>query len=307
MSDDRDTQRRRGVAYGLIASLLWGTVFVSVRYLVDRLQVDPFLAAAYRFSGGAAALVAWVAITGQGRRLTQAARNWPRFLALGVTGIAGLGVCVMLSAQYTDSIKSSMIVNANAVFIALFAGLAGERVGLRRGLAVAIGLVGCAFVVGGGQGLRGLLDFSAYDRQDVIGGLYAVGAAVGFALYTVIGKGAARDHGGLIATTASMVLGAALLWAFVPLLGEWAPLDWRAIAVLAYVAVAPTAVGFALWYKGAQMVDASLLGPLQYVAPVVSTALGWGLLGEEIGAAFLIGTALVLAALHLATKGSDER
>jgi drug/metabolite transporter (DMT)-like permease len=71
------------------------------------------------------------------------------------------------------------------------------------------------------------------------------------------------------------------------------------------VALLPTAAAFALWYKAAQMADASQLGPLQYVAPVVSTLLGWALLGEQIGLAFVVGTALVLVALRLAT--AEER
>jgi len=129
---------------------------------------------------------------------------------------------------------------------------------------------------------------------------------VGFALYTVGGKTASRQHGGLVATAASMVVGAALLWIAVPLLGHLAPLDWRAAAALVYLCLLPTAVAFALWYKGSELIDASLLGPLQYVAPVVSTVLGCVLLHEQIGAAFIAGTALVLVGLHWATKGNDE-
>ncbi len=299
MSNPQLPDERRGLLCGLLASILWGTVFVAARFLIDRRGLEPFYAAALRFSGGAAALSLYLAATRRGAALRKGLRDWPRFLPLGATGIFGLGALVMLSARYTDSIISSLIVNANAIFIAALAPLVGERVGFARAAGVVLGLVGCALVVVGDFDLTGAF---RGRTADLWGGLLAGGAALSFAVYTVLGKSASRKYGGIEATAAGMVWGSVLLWAAALLWGRPSGLDVPEALTLAYLAVLPTAAGFALWYLGAALADAGALGPMQYVAPIVSTVLGWWLLGEKVGVAFFVGAALVAVGLHLATR-----
>jgi drug/metabolite transporter (DMT)-like permease len=69
-----------------------------------------------------------------------------------------------------------------------------------------------------------------------------------------------------------------------------------------YLGIIPTAVAMLIWYRALQLVDASVLGPTQYVAPVGSSLLGWWLLGEGIGLAFLGGAVGILVGVYLATK-----
>src|SRR6056297_3059367 len=137
------TDRTKGLLLGLAASALWSSVFVAARYATAARGVDPILTAALRFSIGAAAAVIFLAVSGRWGRLMDATEDLLPLTGLGAVGIFGMGVFVFISASLTSSINGALILNANAIFIADFALLLGERVPPVRFIGLIIGLVGC--------------------------------------------------------------------------------------------------------------------------------------------------------------------
>ena len=125
-----------GLALGSLASVLWGSVNVCARYLVDSRGLDPMFVASVRFCSGALVALGFMILTGRGGQLRAATRELPLLLLLGAIGIFAMGSMVFLSARYTASVNSAVILNANPLFIALLAPLAGERVPWLRRLGV---------------------------------------------------------------------------------------------------------------------------------------------------------------------------
>ncbi len=290
------SSRLTGLGLGLLASVMWGTVFVAGRYLVDTRGLDPMYVAALRFNIGAVAALLFMLAMGKGPDLRNALRELPLLILLGAIGIFGMGSCVFLSLRYTASVNSSIITNANPVFIALFAPLIGERVPPVRVLGLVLGLAGCAVI-----SLQSLGEVRAGDN-DLLGGLIAVGAAVCWAAYTVLGKGVSQRRDGLACATICLAAGGLLYLPIVLFRGAAAPLDGTQLAVAILLGVGPSAVAMLAWYKALQYVDASVLGPTQYIATLVGTLLGWWLLSEHIGGAFVVGGAAIVAGLWLATR-----
>jgi probable blue pigment (indigoidine) exporter len=281
----------------LLACLSWGTVFTCGRYLTGPRGVDPLLVAAARFTVAGLALLVYVVATRRGAQLLASIEDAPRLFLLGLLGVVGLGIAVFTSTQYTYSINGVLLMNSNGIFIAVLAFLAGERVPRARYLGLAVGLAGCLLVAmswGGGLALGG--------RNDLLGCGLALGGAVSWALYTVLGKAPAQRWGGLVATTGAMCLGAAVMCLIVVLRGTelvMSPLD---LLIVAYVGVVPTAFGFACWYVALEHVPANLIGPLQYIAPVLGIVLGWLLLGEPVRIGFVLGAGLVFGGVWLAIR-----
>jgi len=139
-------------------------------------------------------------------------------------------------------------------------------------------------------------------RNDLLGCALALAGAVSWALYTVLGKGPAQRWGGLIATTGAMCLGSVVMCLTVVARGTALVMSPVDLLVILYVAIVPTAVGFACWYAALEYVPANLIGPLQYIAPLLGIVLGWALLAEPIRASFLTGAALVFLGVWLATR-----
>jgi drug/metabolite transporter (DMT)-like permease len=291
------TDRAKGLALGLAASALWSTVFVAARYATAARDVDPILTAALRFSIGAAAAVIYLAVAGRWGRLMSAARDLAPLTVLAGVGIFGMGVLVFFSAALTTSINGALILNANAIFIAIFALFLGERVPPIRFIGLIIGLAGCAVIVVGRTPPQELPVIN-----NVLGSLAAVGGAICWAAYTVWGKRYVRRHGGPETATITLIAGAVMLIIYAlarqPDLALGAP-EWLAIA---WLGIFPTTIAMLMWYAALGLVDASVLGPTQYIAPPLATVLGWALLGEPLTWTFVGGAVAVIIAVWMATR-----
>ncbi len=291
------SDRAKGLLLGLAASALWSSVFVAARYATAGRGVDPLLTAALRFSIGAAAGVLFLALVGRWNRLMEATRDLLPLTGLGAVGIFGMGVFVFISASLTSSINGALILNANAIFIAVFAIFLGERVPTVRFIGLLIGLAGCAIIVIGRTPPQQLPVTS-----NARGSLAALGGAICWAAYTVWGKRYVRRHGGPETATITLITGALMLiivaLARKPDLVLEAP-EWLAIA---WLGIFPTTVAMLMWYAALGLVDASVLGPTQYIAPPLATVLGWALLGEPLTWTFVAGAVAVVIAVWLATR-----
>jgi len=272
-------------------------VFTCARYLTGTERLDPYLVAAARFAFAALALLAYVLATRRGAKLLESLQDWRRFLLLGLLGVVGLGIFVFTSSRYTYSVNSVLLMNSNGIFIAVLAFMVRERVPAIRYLGLGVGLAGCAVVVtsqGTGFWLGG--------RNDLLGGALALAGALSWALYTVLGKAPSQRWGGLIATTAAMCLGALVMCLIVLCRGTALAMTGLDLALVIYVALIPTAFGFVCWYAAMEYVPANLIGPLQYVAPVLGISLGWLLLKEPIRLSFGLGAGLVFLGMWVATR-----
>jgi drug/metabolite transporter (DMT)-like permease len=294
------SDRGKGMLLAFLASISWGTTTVCARYLTDTRGLDPFVLAACRFAFASVLLVGYVAATRRGPALVASMDDAPRFALLGLLGVVGLGVPVFLSAKFTYSVNANLITNANGILIAALAFLVGERVPPLRVAGLVVGLAGCGLVVAGNHGL------ALAGHRDLLGGAFALLSALSWALYTLLGKASVKRWGGLVATTASMCLGSVMMVAIALIRGGDFTLTGAGLWVLVYMAVVPTALAFVGWYAALDCVPANLIGPTQYIAPVLGIALGHFLLGEPVGLRFLAGVALVFAGLWLALRPGGQ-
>ena len=142
-------------------------------------------------------------------------------------------------------------------------------------------------------------------RENLIGNLIALVAAICWAVYTVIGKHLVRERGGLVVTSLNMVVGSVPLFFLVIGLGELTIPPLKASLVILYLAVVPTAVGFVLWYKALEELDASQLGPLQYLVPIGTATIAIFFLDESIQLASIFGMLLIFLGIYLSTIASN--
>jgi probable blue pigment (indigoidine) exporter len=284
------SDRAKGIALGLVSSVAWGTTVSVARYLTDVRHVHPLVLTASRF------LLAYVVLRRKGRVLLESMDDAPRFLLLGLLGVVAMGGMIFTATRYTYSINAALIMNANGIFIAALAFLAGETVPRVRFLGLGVGLLGCCLAVAGRIGLP------VGGQNDLVGGALALGAAIAWALYTLWGKGVAQRWGGLAATTGSLCFGAVVMAIIVLACGLPLRLAGVEFWLVVYVALVPTALAFACWYAAMEYVPANLIGPLQYVAPIVGIAIGNLVLHEPIRLTFALGTLLVFAGVWLATR-----
>ncbi len=291
----------KAIIFGVIASLLWSTVFVAGRYLCDVLNIHPTLVAFLRFFGAGIASLIYLAIKGKAKTLSVLVSSPGLIILLAITGISVMGSAVFLALNLSTAVDVSIIMNSNAIFIVPLAVFTGERITLKKTLGVLIGLLGCALVINGK-----ITGFQLIRGEHLTGNLLALLASISWAVYTVMGKGIVRERGGLTITSLNMMIGSLPLLAITAGLGELSLPPLKAIIVLIYLAIFPTAIGFVLWYKALEDIDASRLGPLQYIVPVGTAIISIFTLNEEIKLASVLGMIMVFLGIYLSSLREEK-
>ncbi|RJP32464.1 MAG: EamA family transporter, partial [Actinobacteria bacterium] len=168
------------------------------------------------------------------------------------------------------------------------------------GIALAMGGVAVIAVFGPGEEL---------GTGRVQGILFILLAAFSWAVYTVILKPLAEEHGATFITAYAIFLGTAALLPLGLLYGdcltELRSLSGAGWGWMIFLSLGCTVLGYFLYSKGLEGLEASQAAFYIYLIAPIALFWGWLILGETVNAALLGGTALILAGL--AAVGWEER
>lgn len=288
--------RTRTVAAFLFMGIAFGSAFPAIK--AGLAEAPPLLFAAARFYLSALLLVAYAALVlGDWRPRERA--DWLAVAAGGVFTIGGAGF-LYLGQGYTTSGVAAIIYSLGPVLTVVFAWvlLPTERTSRRGILGVLVGLVGVALVV------RPAPD--ALFAPDVLGKALVLVAIVLVSVGSLLIRRSGTHMRAVPLTAWALAVGAVLLHAGSLLLGEVGAIPGTPgfLALLVYLAVVPSGVGFALYFA---VIERS--GPLQanlvvYVVPVVAVLIGWAWLGETVAPLTLVGFATVFVGF-LVLKGEE--
>jgi drug/metabolite transporter (DMT)-like permease len=297
-------KRYLGFVLGLIAGAAWGTTSLGSRYLAHSRDIFPPLTVFWRFALALPLLlVAYRLWTRNDRRFEW--RDLPRVIGLALLGIFLMANFAFAATRYTTNVNTTIIVTASAVLIALTVYFMGARVSKAQWVGIVAGLIGVVLI-----GFAKNPDDHGLSICAHTGGIIlATLASLSWALYTVFGRGLVAKYGGLKVTVWTITAGTlmqlplALHYNVWSVAGTFSMGDW---AVLAYLAVFPTAIAFVVWFMALKYVDVTTLGMTQYVGPVISAALGWLWLGEKIMWEHIVGSALIFVGLKFAAGRPRE-
>ena len=285
MNDSNQSETRAGVVSGLTAYLMWGALTTFWKLLND---FDAFELIGWRVVTAMALLLAVVVAQRSLGAVTTALRN-PRLLARIVAA------SVLLVTNWTlyvwAVVNEHIIETALGYFIApLFTTLTGvvmlgER--LRMLQKIALGFAGLAVAV---------LTIS-YGRPPFL----ALAIASTWTIYGLLKKQVPlRPVDSLTAETMVLFVPAAGLvaWSFSRDTGIPSTATTGQL-VLVLLTGLITAVPLLFFAHAALRLPLTLMGPLQYLVPVINFLLGWLAYGEPLEAARLVGFLLVWCGLAL--------
>ncbi len=207
----------------------------------------------------------------------------------------GFRAAFLIAATYSFflSLKFLPIADALAIFFvqplvvtALSPFFLGEKVGIRRWSAVAIGFIGTLIII-----RPGFVDLNP-------GSLLALCAGTSLAIYFVMTRKIAGQAAAMVTTFQTNAVGALMLLPLMPFL--WlapSPVQWAMLAGLGVIAT----FGHYLIVRAYDHAEASLLAPLAYSEMIVATAVGWWFFGDFpdrwtfFGTGILIGCAIYIS------------
>ncbi|MEM0948582.1 MAG: DMT family transporter [Pseudomonadota bacterium] len=252
-------------------------------------EAGPAAFAAIRLASGAMALVVLARLRGQPmslltprRALTTAA------LTLYVLGFsfayvsldAGIGALILFGG-----VQVTMFAGALAM---------GDRPPWVRWLGMAIGLLGLAWLLAPGAGLN----------LPLAGTALMAAAAVGWGVYSLVGRGAVAPLGETAGSFLCAAPLALLLWIGS---GETQGVTASGWALAITSGVVTSGMGYALWYAVLPKLDASVAGLSQLTVPVIAVAAGVLLLGETLTLQAVLAGALVLGGVAFGIFAANGR
>ena len=163
-----------------------------------------------------------------------------------------------------------------------------------RGLAVLAAAAGL-----GGVALLVLTPKAALDPVGVAAGL---ASAASMALGTVLSRRWQPPVSALTFTSWQLTAGGILL-APAALLAEPAlpAFSLLNVAGIAYLGLIGAALTYVLWFRGVARLEPAVVS-LGFLSPVTAVLLGWGVLGQSLSAAQLVGMAVVVASVWLSQR-----
>ena len=285
----------------LLTPLVFGAIVLawSGGWIASKLGVSavpPLELSAVRF-----ALVGVILIAVARLRGASLGTQRPGTLLLSaVFGILGYNATVFVGLTLAPASDAALIVPTLVpVLTALLATTVGERLTRAKVAGFALSSVGATLVIGAGGASVG------FDGARLTGDLLFVAGAACWAAYATLGTVTLRTGSPLGVVGVTSLIGAVLLfplgflehgYADVP---SWPAQAWLAIG---FLVVFTTIVGFVLFYWAVRRYGAGPSSMTTYLVPVGTLVLATLILGERPAPLQLVGGALILAGVRLATR-----
>ncbi|MFD8954665.1 DMT family transporter [Streptomyces xanthophaeus] len=282
----------------LITMALWGSGFVVSKIVVE--DIPHSVAAAVRFGSGALVLLLILPLLLPGRAGISRSEIRPLAIA-GFLGVFVYNAVLFFGLSYAPAVDGAIIVPILSPILTTAAALLlrWEKAQWHRVAGLSAGAAGAVlFFLGVAE------DGGGRDR--LLGELAYVVAAVSWAAYTMIGKRILVQIEPVRATAYSMAFGSLVLAALaVPDVGDvaWSGLSGSFWWTMAFLVLGPTAIAYALFYRGVRQVGPTTASVLMFLVPVSGTVLSFVLLDESIGTGQLIGSLFMLVGAVLAVAG----
>jgi drug/metabolite transporter (DMT)-like permease len=288
----RDHLRHRGLAYVTIAVAFFSTTPVLIRWAHP---FPPLAITAGRLAVGSAMVFGLVIL--QGERLRLSRRDLPLFVVFGlVTALHFL--CYIASLDYTTVAHSLSLTYTSPVFVTLFAALLlGEPLPRRAYAGVGLTVVGVAVLAG--------FEPRMTPRM-AVGDLLALGSALSFGIYSIMGR-AARNRYPLLVYTGT-IYGLAALW-LAPLALRSLPAQpsFRAIGSVLFLGVFPLGLGHTLYNAALRLTHPTYVNLIASQEVTGGVLLSYLLLSEQPSPQAIVGMILTLAGVSWVVIGERRQ
>jgi len=220
-------------------------------------------------------------------------------IVLSITGIGAFNTLQYWALEHTQALNTLLLQSAAPLVVAVWSlMLLGVRLTLAQAFGVLLSLTGVLVIL-----LHG--DLTALSNIDFNkGDLIFTVALIIFALYSVLSLKRPNIHGlsfvGFTFGCGAACLIPFLIWELLsrPLM----QLDAMNLLTLFYVAVFPSTLAYLCFNRGVQLIGANRAAPFFHVVPVFGSVMAIVFLGERPQLFHIIGFALVLTGVFVASR-----
>ncbi len=282
--------------------LTWGFNFVALKILYGNydFSVIGLLSARYVLMAPVLAVLLWVTERDRGIRR----EHWYYLAVFSLFTVAIYQYLFAKAIELTSVGESALLISAAPIFTFLITAALGWEKPTGLGfVGVICGFAGIALVIFGGNGS------AKVPATHLLGDLVMLAAAVLWAGYAIFSKPLLQHYSPLKVTAWTHILGAVLL---IPVgWGDMMTVDWARLPALGWSLVLfygwlAGVYGFVVWYRGVRALGSHRTMLFQYLVPPVALVVAFFVLREAPSALQMLGVALALAGVYVASSARRE-
>jgi drug/metabolite transporter (DMT)-like permease len=294
---------RAGALVSVIALMLvWGSTFVVTKATVQ--EIPPLALGALRFTMAAVVLVP-VAVARGGLRSLPQPLPLGSLVMMGVTGIALFHIAFNLALVHGSASQGALIYALVPAAVAVAAVLClRERLSRRRIVGIMLSIAGIVVVISSAE-------VSGHSPRPLLGAVWMLVAVVTWAAYTIVAKRLA-DADQVVVIACTTVIGVLVMipsavWELRH--GAWPAPSLQGWLGALFLGIVASAVGFIVYSRALRELDASLVGVLVNLDPIVGVLTAALFLGEPLRVLQIGGGAVAISGMWLAAShvGSNEQ
>lgn len=284
------------------APLIWSTNIVLGRALAE--TYPPFALTLGRWIVAFVALLPFVAARAR-RQLPILRRHWLLLLLSGATGMVGYSALAYIALRTTQAANVAFINSMLPLMVPLATlVLARETMHARTLAGLVVSFIGVMWILARGEAAT--LAMLSFTEGDVI----TIVAVACYAIYSVLirRKPAELDISVFFLAT----IAAGLLVSIPFAVWEWlegarVPTDAWSWAAVVYTGLVVSLLGYLLWTRCIVALGATIAGASYHLLSVFTPLVAFVALGESLRGFHLIGIALILAGVAVATLRATAR
>ncbi|HEX5692871.1 MAG TPA: DMT family transporter [Roseiflexaceae bacterium] len=278
----------------LLVMAIWGSAFTVTKATID--EIPPVMIALLRFVLGSAILLP-VLIIRRKQAMPLLKRSWLTMAAMGICGFTFFQAGANVALAYSTATEAAIIQSVIPVMTAILAALVlREQPSIRRILGILLSLAGVVVVI--------LVAAPSEHASDpLFGGAIMLGVVALWAVYTVLAKRLSQADP-LLVTAYSTIFGALFL---VPLAllesgGAGMPtISTQGWLSILYLGLLSSTTANLLYNWSLTHLEASQVATFINLVPIVGVAIAVLFLGEPLLGWQLVGGAVTLLGVWLAT------
>ena len=283
-----------GYAVLLILSLIWGMAFVAIRKA--DFELSPVNLTLLRWLVASAGFSAIAPFLLKPKTKLER-RDLPRLVAISLLNVPAYHLSLNFAEKTVSSGVAAFLTSLGPIFIAILSTfLLKERIGKRLALAIVIGIAGTVILAAPEMNLG--------SNGSIVGPLLVLITALSYATFSVLAKPLVHKYGSASITIWAGLIGTATLLPllttnFTTAVTSLSTDGW--ISVL-FLSLFSTVAGYMMFYALISRSSVSRLSIQMYLIPVVSVIGGIILLQEGLNIYTIVGGAILLCSVALATK-----
>jgi drug/metabolite transporter (DMT)-like permease len=285
-----DGRRQKLIALivSLLVTIIWSSTFVIVKFGLETL--GPLTIAGLRYFIGAMILAPFLFFQKKPRPVIT--KNlWIRLALIGISSYTIGNGALFWGLKYIPATTGSLLMSAIPILV-----LAGGIILLKE-IPTFIQVLGVVLTLIG----SGIFFSSGLEVGELKGILIVLIGLVGFAAFSLIGRGIARKRSldTLTLTTIPLAIGGLTTLGLALAIEGFPYFTPRGILVVAWLAVVNTAIGYWLYNHALRDLTALEMNMVMNLTPIFTGLLSWAMLGEKLVFIQIIGMVVMIVGVIL--------